>query len=375
MKILHLTTHLNIGGIASYIRMIGLAMSKRGHRIHVVSSGGTLEADLRQKGILCHTLPIRTKNEIHPKLLGPLGQITRLLKREKFDLIHAHTRVAEVLAFLAGSWAKIPVVSTAHGFYTPNLGRKIFPCWGRRVIAISPMVAEALVRHHRIALSRVKVVQNALDIGELQSKLRAQDPRQVRKEYGVPESAIVVGSVSRLVRDKGHEFLIQALGLLRRDFPGMFLIIVGDGREKGRLQILAQEQQLSERVKFISGLTDITGLLSTMDIFVHPATFREGFGFSIAEAMIARKPVVATNIPAINSIIENRVNGILVEPKDAGALADAVSFLLKNEEEKRRIAEGGFQMASRLCSLDRMVNGIEEVYREVLSESHSGGRG
>jgi glycosyltransferase involved in cell wall biosynthesis len=103
-----------------------------------------------------------------------------------------------------------------------------------------------------------------------------------------------------------------------------------------------------------------------MDVFVHPATHREGFGLSIAEAMIARVPVIATDIPAINTLLKDGSNGRVVKAKDAEALASAIRDLIKDPVKARALAEKGYETAVAICRPERMAAEIEQVYKEVI---------
>ena len=367
MKVLHLTTHLNVGGITSYLQSLGKAQLKRGHEVSILCSGGALLEDLQAAGVRCHVYPIRTKNEIHPKLYFHLVGILRLVQAEKFDVIHAHTRVTQVLASIVSKSTRTPYVSTAHGFYKPKLGRKIFPSWGDRVIAISPLVAQELKNAHGVQEQKIITIQNAIDVEELESRLAKEDRLEVRKEYGIPPSAVVVSCISRLVEDKGHAYLIEAVLKLVKDFPQIHLVIVGDGREKEALEKKAGVEA-GKRIHFIASLKNIAGILKITDIFAHPATYREGFGLSVAEAMVANIPVIVTDIPAINAIIQNGKTGLVVSPKNSEMLAQAIAFLLQDPQAAKQIAESGRQMARELCSLERLVNEIEEVYEKVIKE-------
>jgi len=342
---------------------------QKGYGMGILSSGGNMEEDLKKKGFDVFKFPIRTKSELSPKLYWNLMAISNLVKNEQIDLMHAHTRVTQVLAFFISKITKVPFVTTAHGFYKPRLGRKLFGCWGRRVIAISPLVADELQKTHRVDPKKIRLIQNAIDGEEFQKKYYEKNSSLERHQLGIPADALVVGSISRLVQDKGHEYLVEAVQKLKSKFPNIFLIILGNGREKEKLETLIQTSGLEDHARVIPAVKDVTGILSTMDIFVHPATYREGFGFSIAEAMVVKKPVVATNIWVINSIIQDRINGFLVEPKSAAAIVKAVKFIVENPEQAKTIAENGQKMAFKLCSLDRMVDEIENVYEEVVDES------
>ena len=236
--VLHLTTHLNLGGISSYLVVLGAALARRGHRVSVASSGGQKTADLEAAGIRCFEFPIRTKSELHPKLLLAVPALVSLVKNEKVDLLHAHTRVTQVLAHRVARRAGVPYVTTAHGFYKARWGRRLFPCWGERAVAVSELAADELEKTHGVAKEKITVVHNALDIPGTEARLSRHDARKVRAGYSVPEGAFVVGCISRLVRDKGQEYLIEAARKLVPDMPRLVVLIVGDGREKARLATL-----------------------------------------------------------------------------------------------------------------------------------------
>ena len=124
---------------------------------------------------------------------------------------------------------------------------------------------------------------------------------------------------------------------------------------------------MPKQVLFTGSVPDVTELLAATDFFVHPATFREGFGLSMVEAMVAKIPVIATDIWAINTIIRNRVNGFLVSPKNPGELADTIEFILQNPVFAASCAENAYDSVTRLYSIERMVSELETVYQEVLS--------
>ena len=368
MKILSLTTHLNVGGISSYLSMTGSRLVRMGHEVFVVSGGGDFEENLTKKGIRCVDFAIRTKNEFHPKVFMALPKLIRLVKKEKFDLIHAHTRVTQVLGSLVSKFTKVPLMTTAHGFFRPRLSRKLFRCWGERVIAISPLVAEDLEKSHKVERSRIRIVQNAIDIEDFEERLAQKDPGALRQALGIPQGVTVIGSISRLVKDKGHEYLIQAVKDLHKKKMKAHLLIVGDGREKKNLMTLIKKSGLEGQALLVEAQQDVTSFLSLIDIFAHPATYREGFGLVLVEAMAARKPVVATNILAINTVIRNRVNGFLVEPKSGKELAEAIEFIIANPKITASIVENAYQSATELYSIDRMVNELETVYEETITK-------
>ena len=144
MKILHLTTHLNRGGISNYIFTAGALLISKGHEVFVASSGGEMEKEFIEKGFRLLVLPIRTKSELSPKIYFALPPLLRFLKENQIQVMHAHTRVTQVMAFWLSKISGIPFISTCHGFYKRRLGRRLLPAWGEQIVAISDPVAENL---------------------------------------------------------------------------------------------------------------------------------------------------------------------------------------------------------------------------------------
>jgi glycosyltransferase involved in cell wall biosynthesis len=232
------------------------------------------------------------------------------------------------------------------------------------VIAISPLVAEALEKDHKVPKGKVRVVQNAVDLDTFTRRLGQQDREWMKQRCGIPKDSYVIGSVSRLVRDKGHEYLIEAVRTLSAEFPNVYLLVVGDGREREALTKQA-EASIPGRFKLVPGVQDTTAMLVMMDVFCHPATWREGFGLSIAEAMVAKIPIVATDIPAINTLIKDGANGLVVSPKDADALAFAIRNLIVDPGKAKKFGQSGHETAVSVCKPERMADEIEAVYKEA----------
>lgn len=367
MNILHLTTHLNRGGISQYLLSVGADFVQRGHSVWVVSGGGEMEPEFSERNIKVKNFSIRTKSELSPKIYAALPSLIRWIRKEKIDVIHAHTRVTQVMGFWLSFFTGRAYVSTVHGFFKRRLGRRLFPAWGDRAVAISDAVGADLRETHQVPAECIRVIYNGLDLKELSRRFSAHDPLQARKEYGFGPNSFVVGIIARLVSDKGHEYLLEAVKLLVPKIPEIRLLIVGDGKYRRSLEEVTRAMDLKDRVFFTGNLKDVSRPLAAIDVFVLPAVWREGFGFSIVEAMACKKPVIVTNIWALNTLIQNHENGILVEPRDAQELAQALQLILKDQAFRNRIGKAGYETAERRFSLDRMVLELENVYREALS--------
>lgn len=337
------------------------------------SSGGRLVPDLRAEGYDCPVFDIKTKMEANPKLLMALPRLVSWIRREKVDLIHAHSRVTQVLTTAASLITGVPFVTTAHGHYHPRISRRLLPAWGRRVIAVSPLVAEMLEEIHRVPRQKIRIVTNGIDSEDWRRRVAALDREKCRKEFGFSPDAFVCGSISRLVEDKGHAFLVDAAQSLAARGVPVGVLVVGNGRAREDLERRVREAGLGDRVVLAAALTDVAPALAAMDVFVHPATFREGFGLSILEAMSVGLPVVTTDIWALNAILKNGQNAILVRPSDSAALACAIESVRNDPALRRVLSEGSRRFATE-CSADRMAAETQAVYREVLGASQTAGR-
>ena len=213
MKILIITTHLNIGGIASYTDNLAKTLKEKGEDVFVASSGGDLVERLEEAGVSHKRVNIKTKCEVNPKLIRVIIDLVKFVRENKIDIIHAQTRVAQVVSFFIMKFTKVPYVSTCHGFFKRRLSRCIFPAWGSRVIAISDAVRENLVNVFKVKKERIKIVYNGVDISYLEKQFPQSELDQIKNDFGFINK-IVIATVARLSPVKGIGYLVDAAKLL-----------------------------------------------------------------------------------------------------------------------------------------------------------------
>lgn len=366
-RVLHLTTHLNTGGITTYIQKLIVPLGKFGFKVYVGSSGGEYAQAFAELGASLVHFSIKTKSELHPKLWFAFPKLIRFIKNEKIDLLHAHTRITQVLASYAGKITGIPVITTCHGFYKRRLGRRLFPAWGDKVIAISDGVADSLTNDFHVEKNKIAIIYNGVNVKDLDIAYSKHEGVKVRESYGIQPQDPVLGVIARLVEDKGHEFLIRAVAQLKNDFPTMKLLIVGDGKYRETLVRRTKEWGIFDSVRFLGNVPDVTKPLSAIDIFVLPATWREGFGLSIVEAMTCYKPTIVTNIWALNTLIQDHITGIMVTPKEVEPIVSSVRKYLMYPEFREQIAVNGRKMVEEKFSIQRMAQEIKTIYESLIS--------
>lgn len=371
MKILHLMTHLDSGGIGRYILSLCAPLKTRGVEVHVASSEGALVPEFREAGACLHLGFPRVKVELDPRLYLSLPRLLELLRKEKIDIMHAHNRASQVLAHWASGLSAVPYVTTCHGFYKRRLGRRIWPAWGARVIAISDDVARHLHEDFHVPPSAVRTVENGVDIDGIRSAVARFSPAEAKAFFGIPEEAMVIGCIARLVKVKGQGDLIQAFKRVKETHSGIHLLLAGDGKDRAYFEALARESGVNSSITFTGNLDEVARALAAIDVFALPATWREAFGLSILEAMAAGKPVIVSDNWALASAFKEKTDALLVPPGDPIRLAEELSRLVSDRVLREKIGKEGAMKASRLYSLDRMADGILRVYKETLTPQTS----
>lgn len=361
MNILYLTNHLNTGGITSYVLTLAADLKKRGHTIYVASSGGELLPRFLEAGINYIPIPIRTKRELSLKIFASMFKLSALIKRYEIDIAHAHSRTTQVLGYLLARSSAVSYVSTCHGFFKRRFLRRIFPCWGEKVIAISEAVKEHLVEDFKVSEKDIRVIHNGVDV----EKFRAQSTEhrvQKKKEMGLSEGP-VVGIIARLSEEKGHVYLIEAIKKVLEKIPSAQLVIVGEGRQKEKLRQLAKSLGLENKVFFSPSLAKTEEILSVTDVFVLPS-LKEGLGLALMEAMAAGCAVVGSGVGGIKSLIQDGETGLLVEPADSKALAAKIWELLQDAKRREILGRQARDFIARNFSLGTMVLETERLYLE-----------
>jgi glycosyltransferase involved in cell wall biosynthesis len=364
MNILYLTNHLNIGGITSYVLALTKGFRQKGYKVYIASSGGELLLRfVEEKATYVH-IPIRTKSEISPKIIISFSKLAGFIKKNSIDIVHSHSRTTQVLGALLANWAGIVHVSTCHGFFKKRLSRRLFPCWGDRVIAISEAVKEHLVKDFCVSEEKISVIRHGIDVHEY--RVASTEHRaEIKRKIGLGEGP-VVGIVARLSEEKGHVYLIEAIKKTAEQIPNVQLLIVGEGRMKEKILNLTKGLGLEKRIFFLSSVLNTQEVLSAMDVFVLPS-LKEGLGLSLIEAMACGLAVIGSDIGGIKSLIEHRYNGLLVKPADSQGLADAILELLSNPQEMKALGSKGEFFISENFREEKMILETEDVYRKCLN--------
>ena len=368
MRILHVLSHLNTGGITRYVLSLSARLAQRGHRVIVASDSGDAAGQLPALGVERWDLPLHTSAEISPQVVRSMGRLAARLSREPVDLLHAHTRVGQVVAAWASRRTGIPYLTTWHGMFRRRLGRRLWPCTGQVTIAISEPVRQHLIEDFAVPSERIRLIYNGIDTAYYAVRPAAQALHAFRAQWGLTEHDVVVGGIGRLAsgRVKGFDTLLVAAYLLQRTLPSLRVLIVGDGPRRPFLEDIVRRLRLQQRVRFVGALPDVRVALAAMNVFVFPSRWPEAFGLTLVEAMAAGRPVVATKVGAVPEIIQHGRDGWLISSDDPRELAESLALLVYDPLTAQCLGEQGQRRVREAFNLERMTDEVEALYREVV---------
>ena len=365
MNILQVTSHLNAGGITSHVLALSRALADRGHRVVIASGGGQLERATHHPKIEHWAAPLATSADFSPRVFAAANALAQRALPEALDIVHGHTRVGQVVADRIGRRLGVPMVATWHGFFRPNLGRRLWPCTGELTVAISEPVRQHLMLDFRVPEDRIRLIPHGIDPAPFQPG-ETPAAQGLRETLRVPSDAVVIGTIARLVPSKGIDLLIRSLPIVRQSAPTARLLLVGDGEARGSLEALAQSLGVGDAVHFAGMLQETVAALALMRVFVFIPAHQEGFGLSLLEAMAAGRPIVAVRRgKGAAWVLEQGAAGQLVEPEDPAALAGAIVRYLHDAGAAADAGARARNMVNERFSLDRMAAAVQAVYEEL----------
>lgn len=339
-----------------------------GHEVVGICSEGALLAQVRGVGFRVEAVPLaRSYNPLrHARAFAVL---VRLLKRERFDLLHVHTPVAALVGRLAAAVAGVPrVVYTAHGFYF----HEHMPAWkyglfvalewlgGRFTDVLFTQSEEDAATARRLGLCRTNVIE-AIGNGSDPARFRPapaddQDRVRLRQSLGVADNDIVIVTVGRLVAEKGYPELFAAMRSVKATLWVVGERLVSDHADPIAAAIVdvRRDPVLSTRIRFLGYRGDVPALLRAADVFVL-ASHREGMPRSIVEAMLTALPVVSTNIRGAREEVVEDETGFLVPVRSAAGLAHALQRLATDPALRQRQGAAGHRRALDLYDEAKVV--------------------
>lgn len=334
-------------------------LRERGHAAELIAVRDSLLASKAiELGVPVH--------HAHPawRRLGAALHIRKLMRNHRMDILHANEPHALSAAWVARAGRAVPVVVSrrialpiSQGFISMARYRA-----AARVIAVSHFVEQSVILSG-LPAERITVIYDGVKIPQERSEIQRES---ARAQLGIPNEATYIGNVAAFVPEKGHALLLESFAKLRAQFPQCVLLLRGDGPELPRLQALAQQLLIADKVKFLPPSTDIDTMFAAISIFAFPS-HEEPLGSALLAAMAYALPVAAIARGGVPEVVEDGQNGLLVKAIDSEKFACALARLLANPEEAIRLGSTARDTVMNNFSANRMVEETLHLYGILVS--------
>lgn len=329
---------------------------------------GSLQERLTEKNIPYFI----SKQPLHISPVS-LARLLRYIRKHHADIVHTHGFRANLYGRISALLTGRKHVATMHvSLYdyidTPGWRRYIYILIERlmsvitaRFICVSlEMAADA----HKMGIPRQKIIHipNGIDMGRFSGDI---DTVRVRRELHIAKNENVIGTVGRMVTEKGQIYLLEALEHLKSKWPDLKCVLIGEGPLQPSLKHYARKARINEMCIFLAPRNDIEAIYSIFDIFVLPS-IREPFGLVALEAMAAGVPVIATDAGGPKDYIHSGYNGILVPSENAQALAGQINRLLSDASLCETLVAEGIKTVKEYYSIEKTTELICQVYRQLI---------
>lgn len=288
------------------------------------------------------------------------------------DLVHLNNRIyRNAGGILLAKYIGVPCVVHYRGFEYHNHITRFLARHVDRYIAISECTKRDLLSLG-VPESKIAVIPEGIDLKEYSP---ARDISAVRKEFSVPESGCAVGIVGCLVGWKGHPVFLKAAKAVLEKHPDcrMFVVGGGDADYKKRLEKMARDEGIAEKVHFTGYRSDVPDIMRMMDVVVHASTEPEPFGRVIIEAMAMERPVIATRIGAPPEIIRDRETGYLVAPGNPRELAEVIIRSIENRSDAAKMGQAARRAVEEKFTIEKHARDVEAVYGGLLADKDKKG--
>lgn len=356
ISVAHVIGSLRYGGAENQVVQLLSGLNKRRFKknlvtFHHVDTANSIRLDPE---ITVYDLRLNRWGQI-----ACIFKLYRLFKHLQIDVVQAHMFHANLYVAIAALLAGVPVVlTTEHG---KNLWKRpihhiiekwvISPLVSLRV-AVSQDIRRIRVNSGDVPKDKITVIPNCVEIPN----------HLVKYQTG---KKLQIGTVGRLIHAKDYGTLIAAFNMLVKDGLNVDLIFVGDGPERPKLESMVQNFGIEGHVTFAGFQGDVNSFLSKLDVFVL-SSIREGVPVAMLEAMAMRVPVVATKVGGIPEVVEDNVDGLLVDSQNPKMIADALRRLSKDRSLRKQIGEAGFKKVKYLFRREVICKKYEQLYIDLL---------
>jgi glycosyltransferase involved in cell wall biosynthesis len=354
-RVLQVITPSHMSGAEMQLVRLTRRMEARGHSMPVVvKSNSPANAEFERLGIEIDRRSISGK--FNPRAYWALARATRDYRPE---IIQSTLSSASWWSGWLERMGGPPTLGHVQGFTSASWHRQ-----QSHLLAVSNAVKQDMVEQG-IAADKITVLYNALAPEEFVPR---RGIAEVRAELGADDDTFIVGTIAHLSEKKGYRELFAAIPQVLEQFPKTQFWVAGQGDLRGELEKQAVEQGFARQVRFLGFRRDAADLMNAIDLFALPS-HREPCALVYIEAALRAKPIVACRAGGAPESIADGETGLLVPPRDAKALAEAILTLADHRNWARRMGQAGRERALDIFSWERFTNTLEGVYERMLDEA------
>lgn len=383
-KIVYLIATLRVGGSEQQLIDTAIRINRKifEPKLYCLCEGGHLQSIAEQHGVKVTTFktdPHKTLNSRSISFRRPreFFSLYRYLQQERPDIVHCYMYKPSIYGGLAARLMKKPILLTNRrclGFFKDGkpyyqVLENIVNRFTDGVLVNSQALKEDVLCRENISPDKVHLIHNGVDIQKytITDKNVEFWVKQKKQELGIPEKAPVIGMVANLFPYKGYHDFIMAASEVHRSYPeARFLCIGEDWGIQRQLEKLSSQLGIRDNLLFTGYVPDIPKMLHGLNIQVS-ASHEEGFSNAILEGMASGKPIIATAVGGTPEAILDKSSGLLVPPKVSGALADAITALLKNPDFAAQLGANARKRVEEHFSMEKMLDKLEKLYLKLIS--------
>lgn len=368
-RVLHIISHSGLGGAQSLVK--DLCQNTDNNFIYVLR-----KTKINIFGELGNKVFYYNSSRSHKFNIKILFDLKKIIFDNNFNILHLHLTKPLLYAFFLKLFyfPDIKIIYHEHGLLMAGDHSGKRPFWyvtflnifGTKVdkfIAISKAIENLLIKETRIPKEKVVLLYNFINLKKFNRKKVAWDIKKEKEKLGIKKDDFVIGFAGRLIERKGWKEFIESAKILCRKFPNFKFLIVGNGTDRVKVIDYITQSELSKNILYLGHVSNMMGFYSLLDCFVVPSHW-EPQGLTVMEAQAMEIPIIASNVPALNEIVEHKKNGLIFKTGDAADLAEQIKHIFENRSLGSLLVRNGLVSCADY-SLSIYTKKLNNIYKKL----------
>lgn len=373
-KIMHVTQSKN-GGVAKYIKILLKYMnSDEFENILVYSSEYEDEKKYFEDVVNCFEVIDMCREINLVKDIKAILQLRKLVKKHNPDLIYLHSSKAGAIGRILRIMIKKPIIYNPHGWaFNMKVSNKkinvykfiekLLSSMCDKIIAISEEELKSALNNKICKDDKIQLIYNGIDIDEYDKNINLNN--NYKESLGVSSEKVLIGMVGRISKQKAPDIFVELANNLLKNNPNLMFVIVGDGEDRKAIETQIEKYNIKKNFIITGWVEDTYKYIQAFDIAILLSRW-EGFGLAIAEYMVCKKPIIATRIDGIPNLINDNLNGILVEPNNIVEAELAIKKLLSDKRLCEQLSINANVKVRKLFDIKRVAFEHEQLINNIL---------